>query len=75
MVRLCCEVSWPGRIICFGAGGLSNLLKVLFTQSFLIFRAGNVTWWHGKLLARHIAAFNMCFGPRHGGRTLRNMTS
>ena len=74
-VGLCCEVSWPSRIICFGEDRLSNLFKVLFILSFLMFWAGNVTRWHGKLSARHIAAFNLCFGPRHGGRTLRNMTS
>ena len=53
-----------------------------FLISFLIFRAANATWWHGKFSAKHVAAFNLCFGrrttdfrPRHGDRILTNMTS
>ena len=48
----------------------------------LIFRAANATWWHGKFSAKHITAFNLCFGrstadfrPKHGDTILTNMMS
>ena len=48
----------------------------------LIFRAANATWWHGKFSAKHIEAFNLCFGrstadfrPKHGDTILTNMMS
>ena len=68
--------------MCFLACRPSNLFKVHFTLYFLIFRAANATWLHGKFSARHKAAFNLCLSrikaesdPRHGDRILTNMTS
>ena len=81
MVGLCCELSWPSKTMCFGAGGPSNLFKFLLTLSFLI-RATNATRWHGKLSEGHIAAFNLYFSqmwvdfvPTHSDSTYTNMTS
>ena len=44
MVGLGCEISWPSRTMSFWTGKPWNLFKVLFTLSFLIFRAANATW-------------------------------
>ena len=57
MIALWCKISGPSRTMCFRAGRPSNQFKVLFTLSFLIIRAANAIWCHGKLSARHTAAF------------------
>ena len=60
MVGLRCELSWPSRSMCYGAGRPSKLFEFLFTLSFLL-RATNATRRRGKLSERHIADYDLCF--------------